>query len=57
MCFHLNLMGSDCLFNDNDEISPEEHFESSKTRRGTLLLLELFIFVHMFEFYLVTQSL
>ncbi len=44
--------------NGNDDISTEEHFENSKTTRGTYLQLELFFFVKIFEFYhLVTQSL
>ncbi len=41
--------------NDNDDILSEEHFESSKTRRGSFLQ-KLFIFVQTFEFDLVTQS-
>jgi hypothetical protein len=32
-------------------------FDNSKTIRGTYLLLELIIFVQIFDFYLVTQSL
>ncbi len=41
--------------NGNDDISSEEHFDNSKTRRGSHFLLELFIFgVQIFEFYLVT---
>jgi hypothetical protein len=36
ICFHLNCMGS-----GNHDISSEEHFENSKTRKGTYLLLEL----------------
>jgi hypothetical protein len=42
---------------DNDHISSKEHLKKSKTRRGTYLLLELFIFAQIFAFYLVTQSL
>jgi hypothetical protein len=42
--------------NGNDDISSEEHLENVKTRRGSCLLLELFICVQLFEFYLVTQS-
>jgi hypothetical protein len=30
LCFHLNRVG-----NGNDDISSEEHFENSKTRRGS----------------------
>jgi hypothetical protein len=29
----------------------EEHFENSVTRRGTYILLELFIYVQIFEFF------
>ncbi len=43
--------------NGNDDISSEEHFENSKTRRGTYLLLELLIFVQILDFYLVIHSL
>jgi hypothetical protein len=43
--------------NSNNDISSEEHFENSNTKRGTYLLLKLFIFDKIFEFYLVTQSL
>ncbi len=49
--FHLNRVG-----NGNDDISSEKHFENSKTRKGGYLLLDLFIFVQLFEFYLVTKS-
>ncbi len=35
----------------------EEHFKNSKTTRVFYLLLDLFIFVQIFQFYLVTQSL
>jgi hypothetical protein len=52
ICMHLKLVG-----NGNDDISSEEHFENSKTRRGIYLLQELFIFVQIFEIYLVAQSL
>ncbi len=45
LCFHLNRVG-----NGKDYISSEEHFRNSETRRGTYLLLELFIFVQIFEF-------
>jgi len=38
-------------------ISPEEHFQHSKTSRGSSLYLDLFIIVQLFEFYLVSQSL
>jgi hypothetical protein len=41
----------------NDDISSEEHMENSKIRRDSCFYLELLIFVHIFEFYLVTQSL
>ncbi len=41
----------------NDDISSEEHLKNSNTKRGTYLLLELFIFVKIFEFYLVTKFL
>jgi hypothetical protein len=33
-CFHLNRMG---IGNGNDDIASEEHFENSKTRRGSHL--------------------
>ncbi len=33
------------------------NFENSKTRRGSYLLIELFMIVQIFEFYIVTQSL
>ncbi len=46
-----------CVENGNDEISSEEHFTYLKTKRGSYLLLELLIFVPIFEFYLVTQTL
>ncbi len=36
-------------------ISSEEHFQHSKTSRGSYLYLELII-VRLFEFYLVNQS-
>ena len=52
VCFHLS-----CFGNINDDISPEDHFENSKTNRGSYVYLELFIFVQLFEFFLVTQSL
>jgi hypothetical protein len=44
--------------NGNDDISSEEHFENLKKNqgRGTFLLLELYIFVQIYEFYLVIQS-
>ncbi len=42
--------------NVNNDISPEEQFEHSKTMRGSYFLQELFIYVQIFEFYLVTQS-
>jgi hypothetical protein len=38
----------------NDDTSSEEHFENSKTIRGSYLLLQVVIFVQIFEFYLVT---
>ncbi len=44
----------------NDVISSREHFENSKIGKGSLNIprrLELLIFVHIFELYLVTQSL
>jgi hypothetical protein len=37
--------------------SSEAHFQSSKTCRGSYLETELYIFVKIFEFYLVTKSL
>jgi hypothetical protein len=44
--------------NDNDDISPEEHFENSKfSRDPPYLYLEPSIFGHIFEFFLVTQAL
>jgi hypothetical protein len=43
--------------NCNEDISSEEHFENSKTRRGIYLQQEVFIFVQIFEIYLVTESL
>ncbi len=43
ICFYLN-----CVANGNNDISSEKHFEHSKARRG-ILLLELFIFVQIFE--------
>ncbi len=43
--FHLNRVG-----NGNDDISLEEHFKKFVTRTAL-------IFVQIFEFYLVTQSL
>jgi hypothetical protein len=53
ICFHLNRMG-----NDNDNISPEEYFENSKTSRGTVLIYyQNCSFLSKFKFYLVTQSL
>ncbi len=52
--FHLNSVG-----NGNGDISSEEHFIKfeNQERYGTYLLLDLLIFVQIFEFYLVTQSL
>jgi hypothetical protein len=49
---HLNRVGD-----GNDDISSEEHFKNLKTIRGSYLLLELFIFVQIFEFDRMTQSL
>jgi hypothetical protein len=37
--------------NGNDDISSEEHFENSKISRDSYFYAELFIFVHIFEFY------
>ncbi len=37
------------LWNGNDDISSEEHFENSKTKRGTYLLLELFFLSKFFN--------
>jgi hypothetical protein len=51
---------STCMYrvgNGNDHILSEEHFEKSKVIRGSYLFLEPFSFVHIFEFYLVTQTL
>jgi hypothetical protein len=41
--------------NGNDDNSSEEYFENSKISRGSYLYLELFIFDHLFELYLLTQ--
>jgi hypothetical protein len=42
--------------NGSDDISSEGHFENLKTKRGSYFLLEPFVFVQIFEFYLVTQD-
>jgi hypothetical protein len=52
ICFHLNRVG-----NGNDDITSEEHFENSKTVRGSYLDKSVVIFVKIFDFYLATQSL
>ncbi len=44
------------VWNGIGDISSEEHFENTETRRGTYLL-ELFIFVQIFEFYPANPSL
>jgi hypothetical protein len=36
--------------NGNDEISTEEHYENSKTRRGSYLGLKLVIFVQISKY-------
>ncbi len=46
----INLQGPLLLY------SIEKHFENSKTLRCTYLILELFIFIPIFEFYHVAQS-
>jgi hypothetical protein len=43
--------------NGNDDISSEEHFKNLKTKRSSYFLLEQYIFVKIFESYLVAQSL
>jgi hypothetical protein len=45
-----------CTVYGNDYISSEKYFENSKTERGAGLIF-YYNFVHIFEFYLVTQSL
>jgi hypothetical protein len=40
--FHLSSVG-----NGNRDMSSKEHFKNLKTKRGSYLLLELFIFVHV----------
>ncbi len=40
-----------------DDSTSEAHLQSSKTSRGSYKDPELYIFVKMFQFYLVTQSL
>ncbi len=49
--FHLNRLESGM-----DASSSEAHLQSSKTGRGSYSDPELYIFVKIFEFYLVTQS-
>ncbi len=51
MCFQLKRME-----NDKDS-SSEAQIKSSKTRKRYYLDLEISVFVEIFEFYLVTQSL
>ncbi len=52
-CFHLNRVG-----NGNDDIASEEHFENSKTSRGSYLSIPISCFFNqILEFYLVNQSL
>ncbi len=51
-CFHLNRLES-----GKDDSSSEFHLKSSKTSRGSYLDQELYTFVQIFDFYLVTQSL
>jgi hypothetical protein len=43
--------------NGNEDSLSEAHLKSSITSRGFYLDLEVSIFVKIFEFYLVTQSL
>ncbi len=51
-CFQLNRME-----NGNKDSSSEANLKNSKTSRGSCFLdLEVFFFVKLFEFYLVTQS-
>ncbi len=52
ICFHLNRVES-----GKDDSLSEAHFQSSKTIRGSFLDSELYIFINIFEYYLVTQSL
>ncbi len=49
ICFQIYRIGK-----SNDDTSSEEHFKNSKISRGSYL--ELFIFAHIFEFSLMTQS-
>jgi hypothetical protein len=50
--FHLNRVG-----NGIDDILSEEHLKIRKLEKNSYLLLELVIFVKIFEFFLMTQSL
>ncbi len=52
ICFHSYRME-----NDNDDISLQGYLKNSQICRGSYLYLKLFFIVHIFEFYLVTQSL
>ncbi len=52
MFFHVNHVR-----NGNDDISSVNILNIKNPRRGTYLLLERFIFVQIFKFYLVSQSL
>ncbi len=51
ICFQLNG-----LENGQNDSSSEAHLQSSKTSVGSYLDPELYFFVKIFEFYLVTQS-
>jgi hypothetical protein len=46
-----------CLENGKDDSSSEAYLQGSKTSRGSYLDPAISIFVKIFEFYLVTQSL